>query len=72
MVVFAAELRLQRLPGRPPRRIFAEGEPFPPAVLCYRFKATRPLRPLDPAVTDNEKDWIIGKNAGAPAETPWQ
>ena len=51
---------------------FAVVEPFPPAVLCYRFKATRPLRPLDPAVTDNEKEWIVGKNAGAPAGTPWQ
>ena len=29
---------------------FAEVEPFPSAVLCYRFKATRPLRPLDPAL----------------------
>ena len=35
---------------------FAEVEPFPSAVLCYRFKATRPLRPLDPAVADNEKE----------------
>ena len=35
---------------------FAEVEPFPSAVLCYRFKATRPLRPLDPAMADNEKE----------------
>ena len=35
---------------------FAEVEPFPSAVLCYRFKATRPLRPLDPAVADSEKE----------------
>lgn len=35
---------------------FAEIEPFPSAVLCHRFKATRPLRPLDPAVADNEKE----------------
>ena len=35
---------------------FAEVEPFPSAVLCHRFKATRPLRPLDPAVADNEKE----------------
>lgn len=35
---------------------FAEVEPFPSAVLCYRFKATRPLRPLDPAIADNEKE----------------
>ena len=35
---------------------FAEVEPFPTAVLCYRFKATRPLRPLDPAMADNEKE----------------
>ena len=35
---------------------FAEVEPFPSAVLCHRFKATRPLRPLDPAMADNEKE----------------
>ena len=35
---------------------FAEVEPFPSAVLCYRFGATRPLRPLDPADADNDKD----------------
>ena len=35
---------------------FAEVEPFPSAVLCHRFKATRPLRPLDPAIADNEKE----------------
>ena len=35
---------------------FAEVEPFPSAVLCHRFKATRPLRLLDPAMADNEKE----------------
>ena len=35
---------------------FAEVEPFPSAVLCHRFKATRPLRPLDPVMADNEKE----------------
>ena len=37
-------------------RFFAEVEPFPSAVLCHRFNATRPLRPLDPAAADNEKE----------------
>lgn len=35
---------------------FSEVEPFPAGVLCRRFGATRPLRPLDPAAADNEKD----------------
>lgn len=35
---------------------FAEVEPFPSAVLMERFGATKPLRPLDPAVADNEKE----------------
>lgn len=35
---------------------FSEVEPFPAGVLCCRFGATRPLRPLDPAAADNEKD----------------
>lgn len=35
---------------------FSEVEPFPAGVLCRRFGATRPLRPLDPATADNEKD----------------
>ena len=35
---------------------FAEVEPFPSAVLMERFGATKPLRPLDPAMADNEKE----------------
>lgn len=37
-------------------KFFAEVEPFPSAVLCHRFGATRPLRPLDPAEAHSEKD----------------
>jgi DNA (cytosine-5)-methyltransferase 1 len=37
-------------------KFYAEVEPFPSAVLCERFGATRPLRPLDPAEAHNEKD----------------
>ena len=37
-------------------KFFAEVEPFPSAVLMERFDATRPLRPLDPAEAENEKD----------------
>lgn len=37
-------------------KFFAEVEPFPSAVLCHRFGATRPLRPLDPAKAHSEKD----------------
>ena len=37
-------------------KFFAEVEPFPSAVLCRRFGATRPLRPLDPADAHSEKD----------------
>ena len=35
---------------------FAEVEPFPSAVLCERYDATPPLRPLDPADAANEKE----------------
>lgn len=35
---------------------FAEVEAFPSAVLCRRFHATPPLRPLDPAEAETEKD----------------
>lgn len=35
---------------------FAEVEAFPSAVLCSRFHATPPLRPLDPADAGTEKD----------------
>ena len=41
---------------------FAEVEPFPAAVLCYRFGATRPLRPLDPEEAENEKDRKLREN----------
>ena len=37
-------------------KFYAEVEPFPSAVLQQRFGATRPLRPLDPAEADGEKD----------------
>ncbi len=37
-------------------KFYAEVEPFPAAVLCERFGATRPLRPLDPAEAHDEKD----------------
>jgi DNA (cytosine-5)-methyltransferase 1 len=37
-------------------KFYAEVEPFPSAVLCERFGATRPLRSLDPAEAQNEKD----------------
>ncbi len=37
-------------------KFYAEVEPFPAAVLCQRFGATRPLRPLDPAEAHDEKD----------------
>lgn len=41
---------------------FAEVEPFPAAVLCHRFGATRPLRPLDPEEAENEKDRRLREN----------
>lgn len=37
-------------------KFYAEVEPFPSAVLCERFGATRPLRSLDPAEAHGEKD----------------
>ena len=37
-------------------KFYAEVEPFPSAVLQQRFGATKPLRPLDPAEADGEKD----------------
>ncbi|MDD4818270.1 MAG: DNA cytosine methyltransferase [Victivallaceae bacterium] len=37
-------------------KFYAEVEPFPAAVLCQRFGATRPMRPLDPAEAHDEKD----------------
>lgn len=52
--VEAATLAWEHLGWTP--LFFAEVEPFPSAVLCYRFGATRPLRPLDPADADNDKD----------------
>lgn len=52
--VEAATLAWEPLGWKP--RFFAEVEPFPAAVLCHRFGATRPLRPLDPAEADTEKD----------------
>ena len=35
---------------------FSEVEPFPAAVLMQRLDATKPLRPLDPANANGEKD----------------
>lgn len=52
--VEAATLAWERLGWQ--AKFFAEVEPFPAAVLYHRFGATRPLRPLDPAGADNEKD----------------
>lgn len=52
--VEAATLAWEPLGWKP--RFFAEVEPFPSAVLCHRFGATRPLRPLDPAEANTEKD----------------
>jgi DNA (cytosine-5)-methyltransferase 1 len=37
-------------------KFFAEVEPFPAAVLQYRFDATKPLRPLDPAEAESDKN----------------
>ncbi len=37
-------------------KFVAEVEPFPSAVLCRRWNASRPKRPLDPAEAHNEKD----------------
>ena len=37
-------------------KVYAEVEPFPSAVLQQRFGADKPLRPLDPAGADGEKD----------------
>ncbi|MDD5599594.1 MAG: DNA cytosine methyltransferase, partial [Victivallaceae bacterium] len=37
-------------------KFFAEVEPFPAAVLHYRFDATKPLRPLDPAEAETGKE----------------
>lgn len=34
----------------------AEVEPFPSAVLMERFNATKPMRPLDPMETDDERE----------------
>ena len=52
--VEAATLAWERLGWTP--KFFAEVEPFPSAVLCHRFGATRPLRPLDPAEADSGKE----------------
>ena len=38
---------------------FAEVEPFPSAVLMQRWDATRPLRPLDPATAETEKEKVL-------------
>jgi len=43
-------------------KFFAEVEPFPAAVLCHRFGATRPLRPLDPTEAEDEKERNLRKN----------
>jgi len=43
-------------------KFFAEVEPFPAAVLCHRFGATRPLRPLDPAEAEDEKERKLREN----------
>ncbi len=37
-------------------KFYAEVEPFPSAVLCEKFGATRPRRPLDPDEAHDEKD----------------
>ncbi|MDD5727904.1 MAG: DNA cytosine methyltransferase [Victivallales bacterium] len=37
-------------------KFFAEVEPFPAAVLHYRFNATKPLRSLDPAEAETGKE----------------
>ncbi len=52
--VEAATLAWERLGWTP--KFFAEVEPFPSAVLCHRFGAARPLRPLDPAEADSGKE----------------
>ena len=57
--VEAATLAWERLGWTP--KFFAEVEPFPSAVLCHRFGATRPLRPLDPAEADNGKELLLRK-----------
>ena len=54
-------------------KFFAEVEPFPSAVLQHRFGATRPLRALDPAGAENEKDrrtrisWMKQNNELSPS-----